>query len=170
MPLLQRARMASRLDLIRQRREARLHALDKSFGEPVRPRPCASAAPFTRARCETPTFTERFLPSRVFRDPDPPLGSLPRCILADRARVASADPTSRQIKLQSVGRSRFLSERATDKIRPNSGTLGEGAAMYSSFAPDRCFHLTPVPGLGRSRSATPSMGGTQVSMSRTLIR
>ena len=160
--------MSTRLDLLRQRREERLQSLHRQFATPARPPLHAHAAPFVATRCATPSHTERFHPGRVFRDPDPPLGSLPRFILADRARVSSADPGARQVKLQSVDRARFLGDRATDKLRPNSGTLGSDNPMYSSFSADRRFHLAPV-GV-RSRSATPSMNGTQVSMSRALVR
>ena len=160
--------MISRIELVRQRREEQLRLLHERFSEPAHPRPVPRAEPYVPSRCPTPSFHEKYQPGRVFRDPDPLPGSRPRYILADRVRVASADPSERLVKLHSAGRSRFLTDRATDKIRPNSGTL-EGEQLYSSFSPDRKFVLLPVTG-ARSRSVTPSMNATQTSMSRTLVR
>uniref|UniRef100_A0A7S1LY43 Uncharacterized protein n=1 Tax=Neobodo designis TaxID=312471 RepID=A0A7S1LY43_NEODS len=131
--------------------------------------------------------TARFHPGQIFRDASPPREShtgLP-AIPSVRRRLAADQQTADKPNglLGSCSSSpRYLRDKLPSTTRPNTGTLNDGAPMYSCFSSDTVFRgdlprgsleLTMGLTFGGDMSGTPRgvfKKGLEKPISRTLIR
>jgi hypothetical protein len=144
----------------------------------VKPHPVPSPPSSSQATSRT----ARFNPSRIFHDQSPPrergstgLPSIPSVRRRHEEQEAS--------KPQARSTTRYLWEKLPASARPNTGTLNEGAPMYSSFSKDTVFRgnlprgaldLTNALSCGGSMAGTPrgvfGAKGAEKPLNRTLIR
>jgi hypothetical protein len=129
---------------------------------------------------EAVSRTARFHPQRIFKDAAPPreshtgLPAIPS-VRRSHAPQEAAKPTD-------ISSPRYLNAKLPSTTRPNTGTLNEGAPMYSCFSNDTVYRgslprgaleLTMGLTCGGSMSGT-ARGvfgrGLQQPVSKTLIR